>query len=210
MFLSIGGIAILYLMMNISVVSVVPWQEAKDSEFVVSLFIQRIAGNSLANVATCLILWVAFASVFSATLGYSRIPYAAATDGAFFKVFARVHPTKHFPHISLLFLGSVAFIFSLLFRLGDVISAILAMRILIQFIGQAIGLLMLRKQRKSSDFPYKMPFFPLPVYLAIAIWLFILFSTGWQMVSYGLIVIGLGATVYVVKAKLTNDWPFDT
>ncbi len=209
MYLSIGGIAVLYLMMNISVVSVVPWQEAKDSEFVVSLFIQRIAGNSFANVATCLILWVAFASVFSATLGYSRIPYAAATDGAFFKVFARVHPTKHFPHISLLFLGSVAFIFSLLFRLGDVISAILAMRILIQFIGQAIGLLMLRRQRKSSDFPYKMPFFPLPVYLAIAIWLFILFSTGWQMVSYGLIVIALGATVYVVKAKLTNDWPFE-
>jgi len=196
MFLSIAGIAVLYLMMNISVVSVVPWQQAKGSEFVVSVFIQQIAGNTAAKVATCLILWVAFASVFSATLGYSRIPYAAAEDGAFFKVFARIHPTKHFPYVSLLALGGVAFVFSLLFRLSEVISAILAMRILIQFIGQAIGLLLLRKARDKREFPYKMPLFPVPVILAIAIWLFILYSTGIRMVAYGVIVISLGAIVF--------------
>lgn len=210
MFLSIAGIAVLYLMMNISVVSVIPWYEAKDSEFVVSVFIKTIAGSTAAAVATCLILWVAFASVFSATLGYSRIPYAAATDGAFFKVFAKLHPTKHFPHVSLLFLGSVAFVFSLLFRLGEVISAILAMRILIQFIGQAIGLLLLRKARSEREFPYKMPLFPLPVYIAIALWLFILYSTGIRMVSYGLVVISLGTIAYFIKAKINNDWPFNT
>ncbi len=208
MFISIAGIAVLYLAMNISVVSVIPWQTAKESEFVVSDFINAIAGNTAANIATCLILWVAFASVFSATLGYSRIPYAAAMDGAFFKVFAKVHPTKKFPHVSLIFLGCVAFIFSLLFRLGEVISAILAMRILIQFIGQAIGLLLFRKARSQHDFPYKMPLFPLPVYIAIAIWLFILYSTGIEMVSYGLIVIALGTITYFIKARLSKEWPY--
>jgi amino acid transporter len=209
MFFSIAGIAILYLSMNISIVSVIPWHQAKDSEFVVSVFIQQIAGTNAAKVATCLILWVAFASVFSATLGYSRIPYAAAADGAFFKVFAKLHPTKNFPYISLLFLGAVAFVFSLLFRLGDVINAILAMRILIQFIGQAIGLLLLRRARKKEDFPYKMPLFPLPVYLAILIWLFILFSTGWKMVAWGLVVILFGAITYFIKAKMNDEWPFN-
>jgi len=208
MFLSIGGIAVLYLMMNVSVVSVVPWHEAKDSEFVVSVFMQQLAGNTAANVVTCFILWVAFASVFSATLGYSRIPYAAAADGAFFSVFAKLHPTKNFPHISLLFLGGVAFIFSLLFKLSDVISAILAMRILIQFIGQAIGLISLRKQRSSDEFPYKMPFFPWPIYIAIAMWLGILLSTGITMVLSGFVVISLGAIVYFIKAKMSREWPF--
>jgi amino acid transporter len=208
MFFSIAGIAVLYLMMNISVVSVVPWQQAKDSEFIVSVFIQQIAGSNAAKVATCLILWVAFASVFSATLGYSRIPYAAAVDGSFFTVFGKLHPTKHFPHVSLLVLGGVAFIFSLLFRLGDVINAILAMRILIQFIGQGVGLIILRKARKKIDFPYKMPLFPLPIYLAIAIWFFILYSTGLKMVGYGLVVISLGTIVYFIKARITGDWPF--
>lgn len=208
MFLSIAGIALLYLSMNISVVSVVPWQQAKESEFVVSVFIQQIAGTNASNVATCLILWVAFASVFSATLGYSRIPYAAASDGAFFKVFAKLHPTKNFPYVSLLFLGGVAFVFSMLFRLSDVINGILAMRILIQFIGQAIGLLLLRRARKAEEFPYKMPLFPLPVYLAIIIWIFILISTGAKMVITGIIVISLGTVTYFIKAKINDEWPF--
>jgi len=208
MFLSITGISILYLAMNISVTSVIPWQEAKDSEFVISLFMERLAGNTAAAIVTCLVLWIAFASVFSATLGYSRIPYAAAADGAFFKVFAKLHPTKQFPHISLLVLGGIAFVFSLLFKLSDVISAILAMRILIQFIGQAIGLLLLRKARGKSAFPYKMPFFPLPAYIAIVLWGGILISTGLKMFLTGLVVIATGTVVYFVKASRNKEWPF--
>lgn len=208
MFLSIAGISVLYLLMNVSVVSVIPWHQAKESEFVLSLYMKELAGSVAAKIITCLILWVAFASVFSATLGYSRIPYAAAADGAFFKIFARLHPTKHFPYVSLLFLGGVAFVFSLLFRLGEVISAILAMRILIQFIGQAIGLLLLRRTRDKNDFPYKMPFFPLPVFIAVAIWLFILYSTGIQMAAYGLMVIALGTIVFFIKARVNREWPF--
>ncbi len=208
MFFAIAGISVLYLMMNISVVSVVPWQVAKDSEFVVSVFIQQLMGSNAAKVATCLILWVAFASVFSATLGYSRIPYAAAIDNSFFTVFGKLHPTKNFPYVSLLFLGGVAFVFSLLFRLGDVINAILAMRILIQFIAQGIGLLLLRRSRDPKEFPYKMPLFPIPVYIAIAMWLFVFYSTGSKMIYGGLIVIGVGTVVYFIKAKIQNDWPF--
>ena len=208
MFFAIGGISVLYLMMNISVVSVVPWQQAKDSEFVVSVFVQHLMGSKAANVATCLILWVAFASVFSATLGYSRIPYAAAIDNSFFTIFGKLHPTKNFPYVSLLFLGGVAFIFSLLFRLGDIINAILAMRILIQFIGQGIGLLILRRSKNGHEFPYKMPFFPIPVYIAISMWLFVFFSTGSKMIVGGLIVIGAGMIVYFIKAKIQNEWPF--
>jgi fructoselysine transporter len=210
MFISIAGIAVLYLLMNISVVSVIPWQHARHSEFLVSEFIQVLFGKSAAKIATCLILWVAFASVFSATLGYSRIPYAAAADGEFFEVFSKLHPTKNFPYVSLLFLGGVAFVFSMLFKLGDVISAILAMRIMIQFIGQAIGLLILRRGKNEIKFPYKMPLFPLPVILAIIMWLFILISTGSKLMTWGLVIIFLGAIVYFIKAKIKNEWPFRT
>lgn len=208
MFISIAGIAVLYLLMNISVVSVIPWHHAKDSKYVVSEFIQILAGGTAAKIATCLILWVAFASVFSATLGYSRIPYAAAADGEFFKIFSRLHPTKNFPYVSLLFLGGVAFIFSMLFKLKDVINAILAMRIIIQFIGQAIGLLILRGKKNYTEFPYKMPLFPVPVILAIAMWIFILFSTGSHLMAGGLLVIFLGILVYIIKAKIQKEWPF--
>jgi glycine C-acetyltransferase len=71
MFISVAGIAILYLAMNISVTSVIPWQEIKHSydtghnNFVVSTFIERLYGNTAAKVATVMILWVALASLFA-------------------------------------------------------------------------------------------------------------------------------------------------
>ncbi|MGH9865073.1 MAG: APC family permease, partial [Candidatus Acidiferrales bacterium] len=170
-FISIIVIAILYLAMQMCVLGVVPWQEAQHSQFIVSIFFQRIYGTHLAKFATLLILWIAFASLFSATLGYSRIPYAAAQDGNFFAVFGRVHPTKKFPHVSLLALCAVAFVFSLLFKLATVIAAILAMRILVQFVGQAIGIIMLRRKWASERFPFKMWLYPIPAGLAIILWL---------------------------------------
>ena len=206
MFLSIAGITILYLLLNVSVVSVIPWQEAKDSPFVVSVFMERLAGPTAAKVVTALVLIIAFASVFSATLGYSRIPYAAARDGAFLKIFAREHPTGGYPYISILFLGGVAFIFSLLLKLSEVISAILAMRILVQFIAQAVGLTLLHKRK--TILPFKMPLYPLPVYMAIALWAAILISTGWHMVAAGTGMMAAGTVVYMIIAKRQRQWPF--
>src|SRR3989440_9927186 len=113
-FLSVLGIAILYLAMQTSILGVVPWREAQNSDFIASLFVERLYGHAAARVVTAMILWIAVASAFSVLLGASRVPYSAAQDGNFFRVFGRVHPTKHFPHISLLVLAVAPFFFYVL------------------------------------------------------------------------------------------------
>jgi len=214
MFISVIGIAFLYLAMNLSVGSVISWQEIKgwqdsgQNNFVVSVFIERLYGNTAGIVATIMILWVALASLFAVMLGYSRVPYAAAVDGAFFSVFAKLHPTKNFPYVSLLLLTALAFIFSLLFRMGDIISGILAMRIMVQFVGQAAGIVLLRKRNGSRHLPYKMPAYPIPVILVIAMWLFIFYATGLTIISSFLAVFGSGLLVYMLMAKFKKEWPF--
>jgi amino acid transporter len=202
MFISITGIAILYLAMNVSVASVLPFETIVESKYVVSAYIQALYGANAGAIVTILILLVAFASLFAATLGYSRIPYAAAKDNSFFSYFAELHPKLHFPHRSLLVLGGIAFIFSLLFRLKEVIDAILAMRILIQFIGQAIGLMLLVKRKGKDFFPWKMPLYPIPLLIAVAIWVTIFISTGQKMMLGGLTVISLGLIVYFIATKM--------
>ena len=215
MFISVIGIAILYLSMNMSVASVIPWQEIKGwydngrETFVVSVFIERLYGHNAAIVATVMILWVALASLFAVMLGYSRVPYAAAVDGAFFKFFARLHPTKNFPYISLLVIAALAFVFSLLFRMKDVISGILAMRILVQFIGQAVGVVLLRKRKGTASLPYKMPLYPLPVILVVLMWIFIFAATGTGVIASFFAVLGSGLVVYLVQAKMKNEWPYE-
>jgi fructoselysine transporter len=220
-FISIIGIAILYFLMQTSILGVVPWQEAQRSPFVVSTFVEKIYGAGAAKFATAMILWIAFGSLFSLTLGYSRIPYAAAVDGTFFSVFGRVHPTKHFPHVSLLALGATAFVFSLLFPLREVIRAILAMRILVQFIGGAIAVMVLRRRWPPERLPYKMWLFPLPAVIVIGMWLALFFSTGSFEVPLfgavfqvrfwvaGIVVLMVGALVFLLRARVLREWPYE-
>lgn len=200
-FISVAGVALLYLCMNLSIVHVLPFEQARHSEFIVSIFIEKAYGKWAAGIATLLVLWIAFSSLFSVMLGYSRIPYAAAVDGNFFAVFSRLHPRKEFPHISLLALGGVAFVFSMLFRLTDVISAILAMRILVQFIGQAVGLAILRKRNGSRNLPFKMWLYPLPVIFTIIAWLYVFVSTGWKFAVSGILLIALGVIVFFTAGR---------
>jgi len=208
-FLSIFGIAILYFAMQSSILAVVPWQEAQNSAYVATLFFLRRYGENAALIATALILITAFGSVFSATLGYSRVPYAAATDGNFFSIFARLHPTKHFPHISLLAIGAVSMIICLTVPLFSVIRSILAMRCLIQFAGQAVGLLLLHRRWKAERWPYRMWFYPVPALLAIVGWIGIFISTGRRPMMVSLTAMALGILVYLWRALLLHQWPFE-
>src|ERR1700731_3495341 len=51
-FLSILGITVLYLAMQISILGVVPWREAQSSKFIVSTFVERLYGAHAAQAAT--------------------------------------------------------------------------------------------------------------------------------------------------------------
>src|SRR5882672_10111880 len=87
--LSTVAVALIYIAVNFSIIGVVPWRDFvpaathAQSNFVVSIFMERIYGARVATVFTAMILWTAFGSVFALLLGYSRVPYAAAKDGYF-------------------------------------------------------------------------------------------------------------------------------
>ncbi|MBU6401408.1 MAG: APC family permease, partial [Verrucomicrobia bacterium] len=113
--ISIVGVALIYAVMNLSIIGVVPWRSFVPadntkpvSDFVVSVFMEKLFNARVADVFTLMILWTTYASVFALLLGYSRIPYAAAIDGYFFKIFGRVHAQKRFPHVSLLAIGMMS------------------------------------------------------------------------------------------------------
>ncbi len=192
-FISITGIALLYLGMQTIVLGVLPWQRIATSEFVVSDYFAAIYNHTVAQAATLLILCIALASLFSVLLGYSRVPYAAAADGLFFPVFARIHKKHNIPHISLLAMGGLGFLFSLLFKMSEVIAAIIVMRILVQFVAQGVGVIYWRRRAPDDERPFRMPLFPVPALLSIAIWLFILCTSkpGFIAAALGVIVTGI-------------------
>ncbi len=204
---SIAAVAALYIMMSASILSVIPWRQAIESNFIASTFIERLQGGAAARLMTVLMLWIAFSSVFSLLLGYSRIPYAAAADGNFFGIFARLHPKGAFPYISLVTLGVTASIFSL-GRLPDVIGSLVATRVLAQYLPQAIGFFVLRIREPGMTRPFRMWLYPLPGIVSVLGWIYILGTSQRNSLKFALAVFALGSATYFIRARLRREWPF--
>jgi amino acid transporter len=216
--ISLVAVALIYITMNLSIIGVVPWREfvappgqdlPDPPPPVVSMFMERVFGSGVAQLFTALVLWTAFGSCFALLLGYSRIPYAAAKDGNFFSIFARLHPTKNFPHISLLLIGGLSIAFSF-FSLVDVINALLTTRILVQFVGQIGAVIQLRRSAPGLARPFRMWLFPVPALVALAGWVFLFSTSGAKTMLYAGVVVALGGVCFLVRARLANSWPFAT
>ncbi len=213
--LSILLVAIIYIVMNISILGVIPWREFSATatsdarRYVISAFMERLYGHWAGLLATALIMWTAFASVFSLLLGYSRVPYAAALDGNYFRFFSHVHPKHRFPHVSLLIMGGIATLFCLL-RLADVIAALVVIRIIIQFLAQIIGVIVLRQRRPDMPRPFRMWLYPVPAVVAFFGFVYVLFARkGFvKELRYATVLILLGLIIYFVRARARREWPF--
>jgi amino acid transporter len=204
---SLGICCIGYLALHLAIIGVVPWREGIHSNFIVADFMERLYGRAAAIGVTILVLWSAFGCVFALLLGYSRIPYAAAVDGYFFRPFAKLHPTKNYPRVSLLVLGAVS-IGAAFLKLDQLVSALITTRILVQFLGQLFAIPLLRRKFPDSARPYKMWFYPVPMAIAFFGWAYIFLTAGWLYIKIGLLTLLTGVLVFFVWAKLKSTWPF--
>ena len=202
---SIAIVGVAYVALNLGVFSALPLSDVANSTFVASLAVERTAGHAAAVVVTIAILVTAFASTYGVLLGASRVPYAAATDGDFLPAFARLHPTKRFPHVSLLALGLLA-LPATLFSLDTVIGMLTAGIVLVQGVGGNVAVLVLR--RRAQPAPFRLPLYPLPVIVALGAWLFLFWSTGTQAMLLGIAAVIAGAAIFLVRAKTAHAWPF--
>lgn len=214
-FWSVLLVATLYVFMNVSVLNVIPVHEfAQTSALatrnsVIAVLMQRLYGAWAGKAMAVLIVWTAFASVFAVLLGYSRVPYAAALDHNYFPSFARVHRTKHFPTVSLLVMGAIS-IFFCLFRLQELISALIITRIVFQFLLQGIGLVVFHRKLGGEPNPFRMPLYPVPALLAIGGFIFILFhrANGYTEIEFAALLLSSGLMLYLVRAGIQKAWPF--
>ena len=211
--LSVLIVAILYALLQIGVLGSVPWQSLLDAhgqptaqaQYVGALVVERTWGRYAAEAITLLVLITAFASLYGNLLGFSRISFAAARDGAFLASFAKLHPTKEFPHVALIAVGALSLIASL-FTLDQVIAFLTAGIVLIQGVAQIIALGVLRAGRTPA--PFRMPLYPLPAIVALAGWLLAFVASGAGAIALGVGWLACGCVVYTIAARAQRWWPF--
>jgi amino acid transporter len=205
--ISVVGIMLIYLAMNIGVLGVVPWREAAKSQSIASLVLDRTWGKAAADVATVLVVVTAFGSVFTGLLGGSRVPYNAARDGLFFKPFGRLHPRHRFPHVALLVMVAITAVGSF-FDLATVISVLLATFVIVQAIAQVVALTVLRRRQPDLPRPYRQWLYPVPSLLALAGWIYVYVSAGTTPIVFSLVVLFAGVVAFGAWARVEKQWPF--
>jgi len=213
--LAIVIVGAIYVVMNISILGVVPWRElaqaaASESRFyVVSTMMQQIYGTYAGRIVAVLIIWTAFASIFSVLLGVSRIPYAAAMDGNFFPIFGRLNRRGNFPSAALLCMGALTCVLCM-FRLADLVAALVVIRIMMQFILQAIGVMIFRRRQPDHERPFRMWLYPLPACLALVgfVYILIMRDNFERQVALAIVLIVVGTAAYLIRARRRGEWPF--
>lgn len=207
--ISIVLVAVLYLTMNISILGVVPWRQAMHSDAIVALFIERLYGPVGARISSVLILIAAFGSVFAIMLGFSRVPYAAAADGHFFSIFAKLHPKGHYPVVAVVSMGLLSAL-ACVFSLSDLISLLIVVQIMLQFMAQCVAVIVLRKRAIGGPASFRMPFFPVPALIALAGWTYIVLTSGLRYIGIGLALLACGILAFLLRSYRAHQWPFKT
>ncbi|QEH37056.1 Serine/threonine exchanger SteT [Aquisphaera giovannonii] len=183
--ISVVLVSLVYLTMNVSILGVVPCREVVKSDHAATDMMLRVHGSAAAGLVSAMIVWTAMASVFASLLAYSRVPYASAKAGHFFRAFAATHPRGDFPHRSLILIGGITMA-ACLFELETIIAALLSSRILIQFVGQIVTVFLLHARPDAkARLPFRMPFYPIPAVIALLGWLFVFGTTDRLVLAYG-------------------------
>ena len=213
--LSIAAVAVIYIVMNISVLGVIPWQELVhdtngDTRFaVVAVVMQRTFGLAAARGIALLVMWTAFGSLFALLLAASRVPYAAAIDGNYFRSLGHLNEKGAFPDRSLVTLTVIACA-ACFFHLSTVIEALVAIRIVLTFGLQQIGVIILRIRKPELFRPFRMWVYPLPALLALGGSLFVLTARvkAERQIWATLAVVVTGTVAYGIRARTRQEWPF--
>lgn len=195
--ISIIAVALIYFVMNVSIIAVIPWEEAMKSKNIAALFMEHLYGTGVAQAFSWLVIWTAVACVFAMTAGYSRIPYAAAKGGDFFPVFGKLHSRHQYPWVALLAIGGLSMIFCY-YDLGVVINAAVTVRIAVQFGGQIFAVFYVRSRRPDIVLPFRMWFYPVPAFVALVGWIFLLGVSPWDVKLSALLVLGSGIGVFLL------------
>ncbi|WP_426701518.1 APC family permease [Rhodanobacter sp. Col0626] len=205
--ISVIVMMVIYLILNISVLGVAPWQEIARSTSVASLVVEHSWGHLAAAVMTVLIIVTAFASVFAGLLGGSRVPFQAAHEKVFLSVFGKLHAKHGFPHVALLTMGAVTAI-GTFFDLTEVISMLLAATIIVQSIAQIAALVVLRKRQPGLHRPYRQWLYPVPCVIALLGWVYVYVSASASALMLSGAWIVAGIVVFAIWAKVNRSWPF--
>jgi APA family basic amino acid/polyamine antiporter len=206
-----GAVILIYIAVNLIYLMVLPlWGEPysltsvgrgiqyASEDRVATAVMQQIMGQSGAKLMALAILVSTFGCNNGLILAGSRVYYAMARDGLFFRRVGRLHPRFKTPHISLGVQALWASLLCISGSYGQLLDYII-FAVLLFYVLTLAGIFVLRRTRPDAPRPYRAVGYPwLPIiYIVMALFIdVVLLLYKPQYTWPGLVIVLLGIPVY--------------
>jgi len=200
----IGGtllVMVIYLAANFAYFYVLPAESVASSERVASAMMLRVVGPKGAAVVSVAALISIFAALNGSILSGSRVPYALARDGFFFRPYAWVSEKYRTPGISLILLGAWSAILVLSGRYDDLYNLVIFPSWILYAMAAA-SVIVLRYRRPDLVRPYRTLGYPVVPALFVGVAVVLLWSTLSNENSRREALLGLG----IIAAGIPFYW----
>jgi basic amino acid/polyamine antiporter, APA family len=206
----IGGVVAVigvYLLTNVAYFSVLPAGEVASSSRVAADMMRRVAGpNGGAAVSVAAMISI-FAALNGSILSGSRVPYAMARDGYFFRHIGRVHPVFGTPSASILLLGLWSSVLVLSGHYSDLYNMVIFPSWILYGM-TAASVIVLRRKNPSLPRPYRTWGYPWVPLGFVGVTILLLYQTlisSPRASGIGLVVIILGVPFFLHWKRRRTD-----
>jgi APA family basic amino acid/polyamine antiporter len=198
--LALGISTVLYILVAISAVSVLGWQDLSVSSAPLAAVAARVFGVKADQLLTVIALASTANTVLLLLFAASRSMWAMACAGVLPMNLCVIGKNRHTPWFAILLVGSFASIFTF-FKSIESVAEFTNFAILLAFIGvNASAFKLFTKGASTGRFKHIIINRLMPVLGCLSsFWLAI--SLGWQIALFGLLLLGVGVLVHLLMNR---------
>ncbi|PNX46910.1 MAG: amino acid transporter [Thermoplasmata archaeon M8B2D] len=191
---------ILYILVGISAISVIPWQELATAKAPLALVAERVFGEQSFLILSIIALFSTFNTALMFLLTGSRLIYGIAQQEAIPKIFTLVGKRFHTPWVAIIAIGIVSMFFLFV---GDLktIANLTNFTIFMVFIVINASVIYLR-YKKPIKTGFRIPFnigrFPVIPFFGILTSIFMIVNLTYDVLIIGLLLIVIGCIVDMI------------
>lgn len=165
-----------YLLTNYAYFRVLSPGEAASSDRIAALMMQRVLGGWGANLVSVAAMISIFAALNGSILSGSRVPYALARDGYFFRPFGAVHEKHATPGFSILALSAWSAVLVLSGRYDQLVTLVIFPSWILYGMATA-AVIVLRRKMPAAERPYRTLGYPVVPVLFVLVAAFLTVQT---------------------------------
>lgn len=198
--LGTSAVIVIYLLTNLAYFYVLPASAVASTDRVAGEMMRRILGPRGAGAVSIAAMISIFAALNGSILSGSRVPFAMARDGLFFRGIAHIHPVYRTPSISILVLSAWAALLVLSGRYDQLYTYVIFASVILYGMATA-AVIVLRFKRPDMPRPYRTLGYPVvPIVFVLGITCLVLStllkSPRESLMGLGLISLGLPLYFY--------------